>query len=97
MSACDDDNKNNGFVDYGPAGRIDLSRAETDATAGINDFGWDALDAIGSIANGAESNTVVSPLGLSMVLSMAANGADESTQQEISRYYTWRVGYNRYD
>lgn len=67
----------------GPAATIELSRAEAQATDGINEFGWNAFDAMSDVEGIQDENMVMSPLGLTMALSMGANGADTETRQEM--------------
>lgn len=59
---------------------ISLSRSEAEIVNHLTDFSFDALK---SIANESDDNIVFSPLSLSSVLSIMANGAQGETRSEL--------------
>lgn len=81
FSSCSEENGGGDKTPDKARDNISLSRAETDVLDKTNQF------AIGLMERYAEENPntnfVISPLSLSMALSMTANGADGLTQEEI--------------
>ena len=75
-------NNDSSYVYVVPKTRTDISLTslEADINAAVKEFDAEYVTAALASANG---NTVISPLGMNILLSMLANGADNSTLEEL--------------
>lgn len=67
-----------------PYVKISLSGAEQELVGNLTDFSFDALH---KVALGNNGNIIISPLSISSVLSMLANGASGQTLEEYKSFF----------